>query len=217
MSDTDRKPWHRVLPVLLFAAVAVALLLYAGVPAQIRQLPAGEGDGFVVPEHHIPPEYFKDAKPANPLPEPEMVIIIISQQTYERFSPADKPGILSVPIAYLDFTGNFTNSTSLPSWHYEKSFRPGDGVAMVRMPATMYDRFLKSATGPTLDLPASSFVRQYDNLSALHAQVRPEGTAGNVTDTGDDSESRFSPEVPAVIMTTLPTPPTVIMTTPRIY
>ena len=65
----------------------------------------------------------KSEQAAQPLTEPEMVTIVISRQTYGRFSPADKPGILVVPVAYLDFTNNFTNTTLMPTWHEEKSLR----------------------------------------------------------------------------------------------
>jgi outer membrane lipoprotein-sorting protein len=156
----------------------------------------------------------KGEQVAQPLTEREMVTIVIPQAKYELFSPADKPGIIVVPVAYLDFTNNFTNTTALPTWHEEKSLRPEGAVAMIRMPVTMYDRFLADAKGATLELPESSFVRRYDNLSALYIQVRPgDTTVGGAVPPGGTG----MPGVPAGIDTTPGTPPTVIITTPRIY
>jgi len=209
MSGADKGTRQKVLAGLVLVAAVCLFLLWQGGYLMPRQVPVQEESGFVVPEHHIPPEYFANAQPAVPISETEMVTIVISRQTYGRFSPADKPGILVVPVAYLDFTNNFTNTTLMPTWHEEKSLRPEEGVAMIRMPATMYDRFLADAKGTTLELPESSFVRRYDNLSALYAQVRP----GDTTAGG----AGMSPGVPAVIDTTSRTSPTVIITTPRVY
>jgi hypothetical protein len=195
--------------------VVFLFLLWQGGYLTPPQPPVQEETKFTVPEHHIPPEYFKDAKPATPLSEPAMVTIVISQQMSERFRAVDQPGILVVPVAYLDFTNNFTNTPLMPTWHEEKSLRPQSAVAMIRMPATMYERFLADAKGATLDLPESSFVRRYDNLSALYAQVRPgDTTVEGVVPAGGNG---LSPGVPTVIDTRPPTPPAVIMTTPRIY
>jgi hypothetical protein len=215
MSDPDKAIQYQVMAGLVLAAAVCIFLLWQGGYLMPRQVPVQEGNGFQVPEHHIPPEYFANAQPATPIAESAMVTLVISQETYERFSPADKPGILVVPVAYLDFTRNFTNTTDMPTWHEEKSLRPEGAVAMIRMPATMYDRFLADAKAATLELPESSFVRRYDNLSALYAQVRPGDTAmGGAVKTGGTG---MSTGVPAVIDTRPPTPPAVIMTTPRIY
>ena len=203
MSDADKGIRQQVLAGLVLVAAVCLFLLWQGGYLMPRQVPVPEGNGFVVPEHHIPPEYFANAKPATPISESAMVTIVISQETYERFSPADKPGIVVVPVAYLDFTNNFTNTTALPTWHEEKSLRPEGAVAMIRMPVTMYDRFLADAKGATMELPESSFVRRYDNLSALYAQVRPgDTTVGGAVPTGGTG----MPGVPAVIDTTPPDP-----------
>jgi hypothetical protein len=157
------------------------------------------------PEHCIPPEYFKDAKPATPLTESEMITIIISEQTYERFSPKDKPGITVIPVSYLDFSTNFTNSTSSPTWHYEKQMISGNSLAMIRMPCSMYDRFITTANGDNLELPASAYIRHYDNLADLHAHIEPDGMYLKAAAPGiDETGTRPSPTVPAA---TLITPP----------
>ncbi|MCX6688467.1 MAG: hypothetical protein NTZ39_02040 [Methanoregula sp.] len=156
-----------------------------------------------VPEHYIPPEYFKDAKPATPISESEMISIIISGQTFERFTRGEQPGILAVPVSYLDFSVNFTNSSSSPTWHYEKNLAPDEPVAMIRMPGTMYDRLLSMSDGKNLELPVSAYVRQYNNLTDLHVQINPEGmNVKATTPVSDEPGTRPSQTVPTVIITT---------------
>lgn len=192
-----------ILLVLLLAAVTIVLLASEEELRPGGQSPADTGNGFQVPEHHIPPEYFKDAKPPSPLPESEMITIIISQQTYDRFSPKDKPGIVVIPVSYLDFTANFTNSTSSPTWHYEKQLIPGNHLAMIRMSYSMYDRFIATVKGNSLELPASAFIRHYENLTDLHAHIEPDGMY--LKDTANGSEDigiQPSQTVPLIIVTT---------------
>lgn len=131
-----------------------------------------------------------------------MITIIISGQTFERFSGKDTPGIIEIPVSYLDFAANFTSSTSSPTWHYEKNLVPEDRVAMIRMPESMYDRFMATVSGNTLELPVSSYVRQYDNLTELYAQINPKGMYLNDSATGrEEPGTRSSPTVPVVIRT----------------
>jgi hypothetical protein len=155
------------------------------------------------PAHCIPPEYFKDAKLPTPLSESEMITIIISGQTFERFAGEKQPGILAVPIPYLDYSVNFTNSTSSPTWHYEKNLAPDEPVAMIRMSGKMYDRMLSMSDGKNLELPVSVYVRQYSNLTDLHAQIEPDGMYLKDTANGsDDTGTKPSPTVPQIIVTT---------------
>ncbi|MDO9549524.1 MAG: hypothetical protein Q7J03_00990 [Methanoregula sp.] len=157
------------------------------------------------PEHCIPPEYFKDAKPPTPVSESAMITIIISGPTFEQFAGETPPGILAVPVSYLDFSAKFTNSTSSPTWHYEKNLAPDGPVAMIRMPGNMYDRMLSMSDGKNLELPVSAYVRQYSNLADLHAQIEPDGMYLKAAAPGsDDTGTGPSPTVPA---TTLITPP----------
>jgi len=157
------------------------------------------------PAHCIPPSYFKDSKPATPLSESEMINIIISGQTFERFAGVKQPGILTVPLLYLDFSANFTNSTSSPTWHYENNLAPDKPVAVIRMSGKMFDRMLSMSDGKNLELPVSVYVRQYSNLTDLHAHIEPDGMNLKATAPGsDETGTRPSPTVPT---TTLITPP----------
>ncbi|MFA5269185.1 MAG: hypothetical protein WC379_14550 [Methanoregula sp.] len=210
MSEAGGRTWHWLLPALVLVAVVAMFVLFQTGYTPFRQSTPCEESGFVVPEHHIPLEYFRDSKPATPQSESAMITIVISEETYDRFSPADKPGIVVIPVAFLDFTGNFTNTTLSSTMHLEKSLRPEDGVVMIQMPVSMYKRFLAGATGPAVELPASSFVRRFDNLSDLQALVGPDGSLADSMNTG------ISPGETMTIDTPIRTPPTVIITTPRL-
>ncbi len=190
---------RNILLVLLMAV----LVIIPVVTAETTFTPSETWKYKDVPEHYIPPEYFKDSKPATPLSESEMITIIISWQTFERFTREEQPGILTVPTSYLDFSANFTNSSSSPTWHYEKNLAPDEPVAMIRMSGSMYDRLLLMSDGKNLELPASAYIRQYDNLTDLHAHIEPEGIYLKDTANGsDDTGTQPSPTVPLIIVTT---------------
>ncbi len=192
-----------ILLILVLAGFAIVPLACGEEQTNSVQATPNPCGGAGAPEHCIPPEYFKDAKPATPLTESEMITIIISEQTYERFNPKDKPGIIVIPVSYLDFSTNFTNSTSSPTWHYEKQLISGNSLAMIRMPCSMYDRFITTANGDNLELPASAYIRHYDNLADLHAHIEPDGMYLKDTANGsDDTGTKPSPTVPQIIVTT---------------
>jgi len=189
--------------ILILALLLAVLVMIPVVAADNNSTVSPSWPYENVPEHHISPEYFKDAKPATPLPESEMITIIISGQTFGRFAGETQPVILAVPIPYLDFSENFTNATSSPTWHYEKNLAPDEPVAMIRMPGTIYDRLLSMSDGKNLELPVSAFVRQYSNLTDLHAQIEPDGMYLKASAPGiDNTGTRPSPTVPIVIITT---------------
>jgi len=189
-----------ILPVLLLAFFIIIPIVTAETnftPSETWKYPG-------VPEHYIPPEYFADSKPATPLTDDEMINIVISWQTLERFTAKEQPGILAIPRSYLDFSENFTNSTSSPTWHYEKNPVPDTPVALIRMSDAMYVRMLAMSDGKNLELPVSAYVRQYNNLTDLHAQINPESMNVKAAPVSDNPGTRPSPTVP---MTTLTPPP----------
>jgi hypothetical protein len=190
-----------ILLILLLAVLVITPVVTAATnftPSETWKYPG-------VPEHYIPPEYFKDSKPATPLTESEMINIVISGQTLERFTAKDQPGILALPLSYLDFSENFANSTSAPTWHYEKNLAPDKQVALIRMSDAMYVRMLAMSDGKNLELPISVYVHQYSNLTSLNAQIHPDGIYPEPAVAGSEKPAtRTTPTVPA---TTLPTPP----------
>ncbi|MCK9593735.1 MAG: hypothetical protein M0Q91_17180 [Methanoregula sp.] len=188
-----------ILPVLLLAFFIIIPIVTAVTnftPSETWKYPG-------VPEHYIPPEYFADSKPATPLTESEMINIVISGQTFEQFTAKEQPGILALPLSYLDFSENFANSTSSPIWHYEKNPEPDTPVALIRMSDAMYVRMLAMSDGKNLELPISVYVHQYSNLTSLNAQIHPDGIYLKATAPGiDETGTRQSPTVPTVIITT---------------
>ena len=190
-----------ILPVLLLAFFIIIPIVTAETnftPSETWKYPG-------VPEHHIPPEYFANSKPATPLTDAEMINIVISGQTLERFTAKEQPGILALPLSYLDFSENFANSTSSPNWHYEKNPVLDTPVALIRMSDAMYVRMLAMSDGKNLELPISVYVHQYSNLTSLNAQIHPDGIYPEPAAAGsEEPATRTTPTVPA---TTLPTPP----------
>ena len=190
--------------ILLVLSLAV-LVIIPIVTAENNSTPSPTWKYKNVPEHYIPPEYFANSQPATPLTESEMINIVISGSTLERFTAKEQPGILALPLSYLDFSENFANTTSSPTWHYEKNLAPDTPVALIRMSDAMYVRMLAMSDGKNLELPISVYVHQYSNLTSLNAQIHPDGiypepaVAGN-----EEPATRTTPTVPA---TTLTTPP----------
>jgi len=192
-----------ILLILVLVSLAIVPIACGEEQNNSVQSPPNPCGVASAPAHCIPPSYFKDSKPATPLTESEMITIIISEQTYERFSPKDKPGIIILPVSDLDFSTTFTNSTSSPTWHYEKNLAPDELVAMIRIPGAMYDRLLLMSDGKNLELPASAYVRQYNNLTDLHAHIVPDGMYLKDTANGsDDTGTQPTPTVPQIIVTT---------------
>jgi hypothetical protein len=138
-----------------------------------------------VPEHYLPPEYFKDAKPASPLPESEMINIVFSEKTLGSFSKDDRAGIISIPASHLNLNSQFTKSAIWQNRYVEKNIKADDEVILVRMPRSMYDRFVSTSKDETITIPASYFARYYKNLAELDAKVRPDGNSLIITPSAD--------------------------------
>ena len=85
---------------------------------------------------------------------------------------------------------------------FKKCSAPDKPVAMIRMPGTMYDRMLAMSDGKNLELPVSVYVRQYSNLTDLHATIEPDGVYLKVTAPGSD-ETGIGPS----LMVPATTPP----------
>ena len=171
--------------------VLLALLLAAMVPmgSAEEQSATGETDSEWkypgVPEHYLPPEYFKDAKPATPLPESEMINIVFSEKTINSFSKDDPTGIISLPTSSLIQNSQFTESKSWQNRYVENDIKPDEAVVLVRMPKTMYDRFVITSKDGTITIPASYFARYYKNLAELDANVQPDGNSVIITPSAD--------------------------------
>lgn len=161
------------LPVLLLAAMAIGLPVNAA-----DQNSTGQINGtwhYPVPEHYIPPEYFRDAKPVTPLPETEMMTFILSERSLRSFSQDDQAVIVTIPVSYLNGSTHVTVSTTWTNRFVENGIGPDDAVVLVRMPSSMFDRFIAESKDGTISLPSQYFARRYASLASLEAGFRPEG------------------------------------------
>jgi len=127
--------------------------------------------------HQIPADYLKDSKPAQWLPESDMINIVISQKSLEKFNPDKHSEIINIPVSYLDTKTTFLNSKEDPSIYTENTIGQGDNIALVRMPRQMYEMFAENSKDGNISLPADYFVRYYENVSDLNAHLKVNGTS----------------------------------------
>ena len=173
------------LLALLLAAMAMVPYVSAGEQSLSEQNTINGREFTPPPEHHIPPEYFKDVKPATPLPESEMINIIFSEKTIDSVSQVKQAGIINIPASHMNLNSGFTESKNWQNRFMEKSITPNDVVVLVRMPRSMYDRFLATSKDGMISLPASYFSRYYKNLADLDANVHPDGDAMIISPSAD--------------------------------
>jgi len=173
-----------VLLALLLAAMAILPYVSAEDQSAIVAIDS-EWKYPGVPEHYIPPEYFKDSKPATPLPESEMINIVISEKTLDSFNGDNQVGVVTIPASYMNLNSQFTESKTWENRYVENGIDPNDAVVLIRMPESMYDRFLATSKDGMISLPASYFSRYYKNLADLDANVHPDGNAMTITPSAD--------------------------------
>ena len=177
------RKWSVVLLALLLAAMAMVPMASAA-----EQNVTGQTNSTLKhtePEHYLPPEYFKDAKPATPLPESEMINIVFSEKTLDSFSQDDQAGIITIPTSHLNLHSQFTESKNWENRYVENGISHDDAVVLVRMPRSMYDRFLATSKDGMISLPASYFSRYYKNLADLDANIHPDGNAMTISPSAD--------------------------------
>ncbi len=168
------KTWV-ILLALLLAAMAMVPIMSAVELRMSEQKTINGGEFTPPPEHHIPPEYFKDPKPATPLPESEMINIILSEKNLGKFNQDKQAGIVNIPISYLNLETQFTESKDYQNRFIENDINQDGTIVLVRMPKEMYDRFLVTSKDGILDLPISYFGRYYKNLADLDANIQNNG------------------------------------------
>jgi hypothetical protein len=162
-----------VLLALLLAGMAIVPIVSAGTENIIPVTP----DGGIIsyPHHEIPSDYPQNSKPAQWLSESDMINIVISQETLEKFGQDKQSGIITIPVSYLDLKNTFKTTLEKPSFFTESSLKPDDGILLMRMPKQMYERFVKDAQNGKLSLPAEYFFRYYENSSDLSSHIKVEG------------------------------------------
>lgn len=160
-----------ILLSVLLAAMAVVSMVSAAEQGLNEQNPVDVGKAPNVPDHYIPPEYFMDAKPATPLPESEMITLILSGNALDGLGRSKETGIIEFPASSQDLNTQFVESKGFQNLFIEKDINPEDAVVLVRMPKTMYERLLAGSENDTLTLPTSHFCRFYENLTDLNSHM----------------------------------------------
>lgn len=176
------------LGVMLLALLLAALAMIPMVSATEQNATGQTSSTWeynTVPEHYLPPEYFKEAKPATPLPESEMINIVFSEKTIDSLNQVKQAGIIAIPASRLDVNPQFSESKIWQNRFVENSITPDEVVVLVRMPRSMYDRFLSTSKDGMISLPASYFSRYYKNLTDLDANVHPDGKAITISPSAD--------------------------------
>lgn len=166
-----------ILLVLLLAAMAMVPMVSAEEQTSGTldvAIPVTSANSTV---HQIPADYLKDSKPAQWIPESDMINIVISQKSLEKFSPDKQSGIINIPVSYLDMKTTFLNSKENPNIYAENTIGQGDSIALVRMPRQMYEMFAKNSNTGLISLPEDYFVRYYENVSDLKNHLKVNGTS----------------------------------------
>ncbi|MGB7787221.1 hypothetical protein [Methanoregula sp.] len=164
------RKWSVALLALLLAAMAMIPMVSAGEQV-VSASPVG---------HQIPTDYLKDSKPAQWLPESDMVNIVISQRSLEKFGQGKLTGIITIPVSYIDLKTTFTNSKENPYVYTENSIGSDEGIALIRMPGQMYEMYVLAAKDGKLSLPADYFVRYYENRTDLNNHFKADGNSVQV-------------------------------------
>ncbi|QSZ68245.1 hypothetical protein RJ40_12455 [Methanofollis aquaemaris] len=152
-----------------------------------------------VPDHFIPPEYFKDARPATPLPESEMISFILSEKTLNTSAQDKRNGIIELPGSSPCQDPRFMKYREHQTIFIETNIDPDDAVVLVRMPESMYERFLADAQNNTITLPASHFCMFYDNLTDLDTHIACNGSV--LTVLPGESDANKNTTIPPPIET----------------
>jgi hypothetical protein len=201
---------HKKTGVILLSLFLAAMAIIPAAWAAAAPVPAAPGivNGTPNnPEHILPPEYFENAKPAEPLPESQMINLILSAKTVGMTGKGTNM-LIEVPARYLDLDAELIASEDNPSRYLDPAIRAGDPVVLVRMPRTMFDVFVAEADGKPLTLPARQFARQYKDFADLEAHLKTNGLVLDVIPEETDPAAVFTREEehPQGLLPVQPTP-----------
>lgn len=172
-----------VLLALSLAAIAMGPCVSAADPMENFQMSIQPIDDDLR-NHHVMPDYYRDAKILEPLSESEMLTVVVSQKTLGISSSDKKPELVSVPPSMLDVESSDTEILDNPDIRYEKSLDPVSGVVLIRMPKTLYHAFVVSSEEKNVELPTGSFCRFYDSLEDMNNHMQTK--KGRLEFTTDD-------------------------------
>lgn len=180
-------------PGVILLSMLIAAMTIVSMASATEQYPDAKnsvdtGNALNVPEHYIPPEYFSDAKPAAPLSESEMITIILSEKTLRKSGQDPGTGILEFQVSPQNLNAQFMKSETYQNTYLEKYIAPDEPVALIRMPETMYERFLAGSQNNTLTFPASHFCRFYETLTDLVSHIEIQDGVLAVTPEEDEAK-----------------------------
>jgi len=171
-----------ILLALLLAAMTMVPMVSAGEPVSpASTIAITNGTSYNMPQHYLPPDYLKDSKPTQWLPESDMINIVISQKSLEKFNQNTQTGIINIPVSYLDLKTTFLNTTENPSVYTENTIGQNERIALVRMPRQMYESFINDSKDGYISLPADYFVRYYTNVADLKSHTQKVGESVQIT------------------------------------
>jgi hypothetical protein len=154
---------------IVLIAVLIMVLLTLAV---MTELPPGQLEPPNPPEHHIPPEYWANASPATPIPESEMITIILAELTLSAPDQDIPTGIVEIPLSRLNLSPQFVKSDEYEDCYTETDLDTGKSIVLIRMPQTMYERHIATSQDDVLSLPVLSYCRFYDNFTDLNAHTK---------------------------------------------
>jgi hypothetical protein len=152
-----------ILLALLLASMVMVPVASAADTVKPSLVSEPVNGAVYVSDHILPPEYFKDAKPAEPLPESQMITMVFSAKSLTRTGENTESEI-EIPSRYLDPDTGFMRAKDNPSRYIDPALGAGDPVVLVRMPRSMFDRFVAGSDGKSLVLPTQQFVRNTRTL-----------------------------------------------------
>lgn len=166
--------------IALLALLLSAMVIVPCVSAVDENVNSSGNSGIIeqfsdIAQSQLPSDNSQDSKPAKGLPETDMINIVLSQKTIENFGSGERPGIISIPVTYLETKTNFITTKEKPSFLTERTLQSDDGIVLIRMPMQMYERFVKKAQGGKLSLPADYYARYYENSSDMNSHLEADG------------------------------------------
>jgi len=141
---------------------------------------------------------WKDLEPATPLPQSEVLNLVFSRDWLDTHDTNPDPQIFEITMTVEDYNASFVPDSNDPDLLRHAAVRDEKPVALLNMPKDMFERFNDDPSLVKIHFP-DSFFRFYDSMDALY----------------EDLESRAESSSTAGSPTR--TPPSVIVTTPRIY
>ncbi|WP_332448646.1 hypothetical protein [Methanoculleus sp.] len=151
----------------LSALFAVLLVSVGVVPA----MATGELQDSKSETHRsISPDYLKDAKPATPLEESEMISIVVPYKLTLTKDARQDANIVNISFSVSEFDEQFTCMADHPGYHIFKGINENEEVAVLRMPKTMFGYLNQNPTTININFPTEYFT-VYPNVGEMEKSI----------------------------------------------